>query len=282
MSSNPQMPPLATERASELRFGADAVRAWAEFSGDYNPVHFDPQHAREAGLDGLIVHGMLALLPVKQALTAAAPAPADPDADGLHFRSVFRNPIPYDEGCTLVLRNARKGLDFRLSSAQHGHEHFRGGLAPCAFGGGDAPPRGGRRYLNSAELSERTDRLARVHGDVDALWVGLDAIVFADFLHTHLERIQNRAYAELGLDAAAAPRTVVFQTSHSVRCPRSLAEQPLEAVSALGGISYAIPEDNPMVVGDGQVAGVVEIGVYDRLDHLTMAIEVGLVAKTLN
>ncbi|WP_249690333.1 MaoC/PaaZ C-terminal domain-containing protein [Stappia sp. WLB 29] len=39
--------------------GPDDVAAYAEASGDHNPIHLDEQAARAAGLPGTIVHGML-------------------------------------------------------------------------------------------------------------------------------------------------------------------------------------------------------------------------------
>lgn len=38
---------------------AQDVAAYAEASGDHNPIHLDEQAARAAGLPGTIVHGML-------------------------------------------------------------------------------------------------------------------------------------------------------------------------------------------------------------------------------
>lgn len=35
------------------------IQKFADFSGDFNPVHFDDKAAREAGFKGRIAHGML-------------------------------------------------------------------------------------------------------------------------------------------------------------------------------------------------------------------------------
>jgi acyl dehydratase len=40
-------------------FEADAVAAYAEASGDDNPLHLDPSIAAKAGLGGVPIHGML-------------------------------------------------------------------------------------------------------------------------------------------------------------------------------------------------------------------------------
>jgi len=42
---------------------------YAGASGDFNPIHYDEVFAREAGLDGVIGHGMLGLALVSQTLT---------------------------------------------------------------------------------------------------------------------------------------------------------------------------------------------------------------------
>jgi hypothetical protein len=51
----------------DMLFSKLNLLRWAEFSGDFNPIHFDIERARLAGSKGIIVHGMLALLAVKQA-----------------------------------------------------------------------------------------------------------------------------------------------------------------------------------------------------------------------
>lgn len=45
------------------------IDAYAEVSGDHNPIHLDAQAARAVGLDGTIAHGMLGMAFVGQLLT---------------------------------------------------------------------------------------------------------------------------------------------------------------------------------------------------------------------
>jgi len=40
-------------------FSADQIAAYAEASGDHNPIHLDGDFARSVGLPGVIAHGML-------------------------------------------------------------------------------------------------------------------------------------------------------------------------------------------------------------------------------
>lgn len=62
---------------------------YAAASGDYNPIHFDHQAARTAGLSGIVVHGLLMAAWAMQAAAAVSDRP-DPIA---HMKLRFRNPL---------------------------------------------------------------------------------------------------------------------------------------------------------------------------------------------
>lgn len=62
---------------------------YAAASGDYNPIHFDHQAARSAGLSGIVVHGLLMAAWAMQAAAAVSDRP-DPLA---HMKLRFRNPL---------------------------------------------------------------------------------------------------------------------------------------------------------------------------------------------
>jgi acyl dehydratase len=42
-----------------VTFTRDQIAAYADASGDHNPIHLDADFARSVGLPGVIVHGML-------------------------------------------------------------------------------------------------------------------------------------------------------------------------------------------------------------------------------
>ncbi|MDJ0925847.1 MAG: MaoC/PaaZ C-terminal domain-containing protein [Acidimicrobiia bacterium] len=76
--------PGLTKSASRI----DLVK-YAAASGDYNPVHFDHEAARGAGLPGIVVHGLLMTAWGLQAVAAVSGRP-DPVA---HAKLRFRNPL---------------------------------------------------------------------------------------------------------------------------------------------------------------------------------------------
>jgi len=76
--------PTVERAASRL----DLVR-YAAASGDFNPIHFDHEAARSAGLDGIVVHGLL----MAAWLAQLAVATADGDAPLAEMRLRFRNAL---------------------------------------------------------------------------------------------------------------------------------------------------------------------------------------------
>lgn len=47
------------------------IDRYAEVSGDFNPIHIDPEYARKTPLGGTVAHGMLLLAYVSQVMTKA-------------------------------------------------------------------------------------------------------------------------------------------------------------------------------------------------------------------
>ncbi|GIU97303.1 MAG: hypothetical protein KatS3mg013_1106 [Actinomycetota bacterium] len=72
------------------RITREDVRAYAEASGDRNPLHLDDDVARAAGFDGVIAHGMLTM----GHLSACVLGWAGPGARVERISAQFRAPVP--------------------------------------------------------------------------------------------------------------------------------------------------------------------------------------------
>lgn len=86
--------------------GRDELRHYAAASGDLNPLHLDPDFARQAGFDDVIVHGMLGM-----ALLGRLLAEDLPDRRVLRLRARFKKVIPVGRAmhCTATLETRRDG-----------------------------------------------------------------------------------------------------------------------------------------------------------------------------
>jgi acyl dehydratase len=49
----------STRRELSVTFTREQIAAYADASGDRNPIHLDDDFARQVGLPGIIAHGML-------------------------------------------------------------------------------------------------------------------------------------------------------------------------------------------------------------------------------
>ena len=84
------------------------LRAYAEASGDHNPIHQDEEVARSVGLPGVIAHGMYTL-----ALTARAVRDWFPGAEVREVGSKFTNPVvvPADGAAEVVVEATVKSVE---------------------------------------------------------------------------------------------------------------------------------------------------------------------------
>ncbi|WP_242688035.1 MaoC/PaaZ C-terminal domain-containing protein [Photorhabdus stackebrandtii] len=84
-----------------VQFSKKDLSQWAKFSGDYNSIHFDEKIAKEVGLGGIAVHGMLAMLPLKSGYDYL---PQPNEGMGRQWHVNLRNPVPLD-ACYCVKTN---------------------------------------------------------------------------------------------------------------------------------------------------------------------------------
>jgi acyl dehydratase len=96
--------PLAEKVFTVTR--ADLV-AYAEASGDHNPIHQDEEVARSVGLPGVIAHGMYTL-----ALVGRAVAEWTGGAEVVDLGAKFTSPVvvPAEGGADVVVRGTVKSV----------------------------------------------------------------------------------------------------------------------------------------------------------------------------
>ena len=87
------MPLPAALIPSSKMIDRPAIRAYAEVTGDFNPIHLDPDFAARTPMKGIIAHGMLSLNMLWQALakTLGADALARIDLDIRFIKPVREN-----------------------------------------------------------------------------------------------------------------------------------------------------------------------------------------------
>lgn len=99
--------PTELDPASRLVDRA-SIRAYAEVTGDFNPIHLDPEFAARTPMKGIIAHGMLSLNMIWQALSKTLGADAIARID-IDIR--FIKPVREDDTVTGSGRLMADGTD---------------------------------------------------------------------------------------------------------------------------------------------------------------------------
>jgi acyl dehydratase len=90
----------------QVTFTREQIAAYAEASGDRNPIHLDDDFARSVGLPGVIAHGMLQM----GLLARAAGEPTRLRRLSCRFAAIVR------PGDTVTFRGTQKGAEVELSA----------------------------------------------------------------------------------------------------------------------------------------------------------------------
>lgn len=115
----------------------EQIRAYAEASGDRNPIHLDDDFARSVGLPGLIAHGMLTMAFISQLVTDWLNDRASLRVLGGRFSGMVR---PGDEvrcsGVVVAKDDTRRRIVIDLKAEnQRGETVFSKGVAEAEFSG---------------------------------------------------------------------------------------------------------------------------------------------------
>lgn len=260
----------------EIAFTAADVQKWADFSGDYNPIHFEREKARLAGAEDVVVHGMLVLLPIKQALCDGLErAPAG--GEWLRVKAWFRTPVPRERTQSVELKQRTpRRLEFRVAETAAGCERSRG------FAERAGPPGGEREdSAGGLTLAAGADRLSTFERDfpyVKRLWIWLDAIAFAKFVTVHVADLMNEV---CGADARRDPigagtGATVMQTSQEIVVSPRLVREPIGA-ARLDGCRYDVSL-RTSVSSEDEVFGTVRISTWVG-ETLATRSDFGLLAR---
>jgi len=110
------------------------VRAYADASGDQNPLHQDDNFARSVGFPGIIAHGMFTMAHLTTCLTTWLGAPAALKRVQVQFRAVVYMADTFEAGETILsldpeTRRATLDVWVRLERAGEVEEPIRNAVA---------------------------------------------------------------------------------------------------------------------------------------------------------
>lgn len=266
-------------QSCQFKFGSDQVKNWADFSCDFNPIHFDLDWAQRLGVDNLVVHGMLAMLRLKQHLTEESERSTVEEETWHVFKAMICNPLPYNKQLLLAPVQRHQSLNYKGKCEQSGTEYFKGSMKwgvtkPDAWQA--KPVLSGK--INAAEMFSRFKAHYPEHF---ASWVILDAIVFADFMNKQALPLRNHIAEQITTAFGAVQNNlIVVHGNHSVFINAGLLQGKNLADCLTGDINYFIPEPD-LIVEPNKIICLVKTLVRQG-DSELMAVEMGLILLNKN
>jgi hypothetical protein len=265
---------------TSLSYNAHDIRAWAEFSGDFNPIHFDLARAARLNLPAVPVHGMRVMLDIKSALFQRMMGPAGAarrDATGwLLYKAVLRSPVLCDERYTLEIEERRQGCHYALIDAR-GHDecvtgYMRAAPEPQISPGlcTDMPAAWRSFTLTGKQLAGSTSAFRTCANRHNEAWMLLDALLFGAALLDAGLFLQVAQSLEAGTARSADDlmrSATVLQTHHSTLISEDVQKLRIGAdghVGELDAIDCRI--DAPFIDGNPAEGFVVQVSLdaYDR------------------
>jgi 3-hydroxybutyryl-CoA dehydratase len=122
-----------------LAITQETIDAWAQMTGDRNPLHVDEDFARASPFGGTIAHGHLALAAMLEVVAASRPT-------AFALREVrYRSPL-------------RPGHDYAVSIDGSGHVEVRGASDGVVVADGRVDDSGNRELGSAVPVRRRSGR----------------------------------------------------------------------------------------------------------------------------
>ena len=263
----------------ELRFDSQDIEAWARLSGDRNPIHFSREAAKRMNAADVVVHGMLAMLPVKQALGRAAASGTGADNRAwIQFRSLLKTPVLRDQPVNLALTHRTDRVAFKLRPPEGLADNFIGSARRV-----DPPAWESDARRITLLVSETEAWLRHFHGGLGRRldpWVALDALVFGDFVRYRIATVFNHLGPALRLDEQFEhiqdlTSHLLVQTTH-----QTVFSGDLCVTGELPPIVDYQIDNIDLIEHDHEAVGTLELGVHLQQRHV-MTITLGLMIRKL-
>lgn len=242
---------------------SDAER-WAEFSGDYNPIHFDLQHAQHLGQEQLTVHGMRAMLDIKYQLSTTL-LPILPPAEFLRFNARLRQPVQCHMPYQLQVSQTAGQVSGNLIDMSSGENCFNGKLRSAP-----ALVQTHNEQWASLSADEVFQSSQQFLGDVSQpaeCWVFFDALLFKLLVAAP----QTLATAKQVLPGIEAETLIdvfkyvpVIQTHHDVHFSADLLRINNPNLFVRSALHYAI--EPTLIVGNPNDGWVLRAAIAARSD----------------
>lgn len=193
-----------------LKFVNFDLEQWAQLSGDRNPIHFNENFAISNGLEGCIVHGMLAMLPMKKIFIEKNSK--NPQLN--HIRIFLKKSVPLNKELTYIYFNNKvtlntNGENVYLSKISNIREKY------SMESDEDSIPLSS--FISSTDLEKKYNIFLKLKGNPYNDFLFWDSILFSIYIANNKSSPLAHNVSSLLEKENLNPKSyVVFQVEHSL------------------------------------------------------------------
>ncbi|HEX4420082.1 MAG TPA: MaoC/PaaZ C-terminal domain-containing protein [Kofleriaceae bacterium] len=254
-----------------VQYSSNDIANWAQFSGDYNPIHFDAAASKRFGHASVVVHGMIAVL---QALESVLGGLREIPGSQEWTTVTQRLRIPIYPGEQLKLGPGARGPQ-RLALRSEASVKVQVDVETSDTYETEVPA------LSCTATDETKQQLGEISVDPAALATGRSALhdsfgwlrtditffqasAFAHFMRVHISTLERWAQRSLGISQPTLGITdnstyTVVQTTHRAIVHRSWLDD--DAGSLENGLQLRFAPTALTTLAGGGCASVCEIEV---------------------
>lgn len=246
-----------------ITYDEDHAKRWANFSGDYNPIHFDLLAASKLDQTALIAHGMRVLADVQNELIYQTGIFTPTYSTQVKFSAKFEKPVLCGMKYAIRHNGGEIKTTFKLIDSSTGVTHIRGTIAKANY-----------PAINDI-IAERT--LSKEYQDeVVKLWPADIAQNYAVFLSSVMFRELFRAEDLFSGDfinecisvhslSALLSQEKVLQTHYDFYCNSSLFYRKGREIEGL-----CLSIEMPLITGDASYGWLIQVQVAAKENENTI------------
>lgn len=224
-----------------VTFYVEGLQRWARYSGDYNPIHFDEQQAKSIGLNGVVVHGMLAMMPLKRHVSLCPLVKGE--HDGYRWQASLRLSVylGVEYQLQFKLPDVNGKSVFNLCSLpEHQVKPLIGFCSPVNFGmaARQLASLSLERFQVAPEvITSKRNEYRQQFSQVNALWIFIDSLIFSLFMEQGESLIRQHEFSE-SLGERLRHDILFLHVSHSLMFSQGIANSLL--MQPITHLSYGI------------------------------------------
>lgn len=255
----------------ELIYDQEHGKRWANFSGDYNPIHFDLTAAAELAQKDLIVHGMRVIADVKKHLFFQSKNTKYQQPVPIRLSAKFEKPVLCGIEYSLACNINNKKTSYKLVDSSTGSVCIRGSLYQAL------PPEidniitekiATQKYLN--EVIQHWP--AEIEQDYV---IFLSLIMFRELFNIPVLFHVNFLHGRPPVHSLAAllAQEKVIQTHYDLYCNTSLLYIKERSIEDM-----IIRTGTPLITGDNDYGWLIQVQIAVE-DHRTTVMQISVTLK---